>query len=228
MQWLHFNDPVELLEVTLDLEVESTHFNAFDFVIFPFQAAALPIFYSPELARLLAPYLVADELAPEVVAWAATVLESAGGQTVAFLNALTDWLKRDFAYTARHKGPPHPPAETLIAGGGSCRDLAWLMIAACRATGLAARFVSGYAWAGDALISHELHAWVEVYLPGAGWRGFDPTLGAAADERHIVLAASAYPDFAAPLRGDFWGNTRSELETKVVLSVKEKPGSESA
>lgn len=222
VQWLYFNDPQDHLDVRVDLTVYSTPVNTFDFIIFPYESVALPLSYAPELARLLLPYLTASEVAPEVAAWAAILHEDASGQTLPFLTTLTERLRQEFSYVVRHQGPPHPPAETLAAKKGSCRDLACLMIAACRAEGLAARFVSGYAWAGESITSHELHAWVEVYLPGAGWRGFDPTLGAAADERHIALAASAYPAYTAPVRGDYWGGARSQLETDVVIRAKEE------
>jgi transglutaminase-like putative cysteine protease len=107
----------------------------------------------------------------------------------------------------------------LISRKGTCRDYAVLMIAACKALGLAARFVSGYCY-GSELQAHELHAWVEVYLPGAGWRGFDPTEGRIVDFHYIALASSAQAELINPIRGGFRGNAVSSLNAFVDIQQK--------
>jgi transglutaminase-like putative cysteine protease len=100
---------------------------------------------------------------------------------------------------------------------GSCRDFTVLYMALCRSLGLACRFVSGYHIA-ESQAEAELHAWAEVYLPGAGWRGFDPTYGVAVQENHIALSASPYPEFCLPISGHYKGLANSKLETKIQIN----------
>ena len=108
-------------------------------------------------------------------------------------------------YTQRHHGPPWPAGRTLRERVGSCRDLAVLMIECCRCIGLPARFVSGYHLVEPKPDRYDLHAWAEVYLPGAGWRGFDPSGIGAVDERYIPLASSSNPELTAAVSGSFSG-----------------------
>lgn len=220
-QWLYFQQATDRLAVALRLEVDSRPFNPFDFILFPFEATRLPLVYEEPEARILTPYRPAQAVPKIVTDWTENLLKETDRQTLLFLMRLSEILRQDFTYVVREKGPPHPPEETMTTRRGSCRDLSLLMISACHSVGLAARFVSGYAWAGDALPSHELHAWVEVYLPGAGWQAFDPTMGGAVAETHVVLAASAEPVLVAPLRGAYWGEAVSEMETEVVVGRRD-------
>jgi len=107
----------------------------------------------------------------------------------------------------------------LRAGRGSCRDLAVLFIEACRTLNIPSRFVSGYGVSLDETTDHELHAWAEVYLPGAGWRGFDPSIGLAITERHLAVAVGATPELAAPTSGAFRGEAESWLETEIEIET---------
>ena len=120
-----------------------------------------------------------------VAAWAAELAAAVEHNTTAFLMQLADRIHHDFQHVGRFEGEPMAPEETLAGRNGACRDTAMLFVAACRSQGLAARYVSGYSIHHPPEVSeHELHAWAEVYLPGAGWRGYDPSLGlAVADER---------------------------------------------
>ncbi|MBD3176133.1 MAG: transglutaminase family protein, partial [Armatimonadia bacterium] len=102
----------------------------------------------------------------------------------------------------REEGAPLAPHECLARGAGACRDLAELLNAAARVMGIAARFVSGYRW-GEGIDEAYMHAWSEVYLPGAGWRGYDPVEGLAVADRHVPVAASPHADGAAPTFGTF-------------------------
>lgn len=221
-QWLYFQQATDRLEVELRLEVDSRSFNPFDFILFPFEATRLPLVYEEPEASILAPYRPPAQAVPKIIAdWTEGLLKETDRQTLLFLLRLSETLRQDFTYVIREKGPPHPPEETMNTRRGSCRDLSLLMISACHSVGLAARFVSGYAWGADSLPSHELHAWVEVYLPGAGWHAFDPTMGGAVAETHVALAASAEPMLVAPLRGAYWGEAASELETEVVVERRD-------
>ncbi|MCB0608059.1 MAG: transglutaminase family protein [Lewinella sp.] len=217
--WVYFEGLAEHLVIDQDLRVESRQYNPFDFLIYPFETVRLPIVYPDQLLQPLSPYFPSHPPKGMVAEWASAIRTEAGSQTLDFLLMVCERLKKEFTYAAREKGPPHPPEETLVARRGSCRDLSWLMVAACQHVGLAARFVSGYAWSTEDISNHDLHAWVEVYLPGAGWRGFDPTLGSPVTANHVALAASVHPQLTAPLSGSYFGGAASELKTSVQLRL---------
>src|SRR5581483_76246 len=118
----------------------------------------------------------------------------------------------------REVGAAHAPEETLRRGDGSCRDLTVLYLAVARAAGFAGRFVSGYYAPAGRTSGHELHAWAELYVPGGGWRGFDPTAGLAVADRHIAIAFASQPELAAPVRGSLLGSGTTELTTEVEVT----------
>ncbi len=117
------------------------------------------------------------------------------------LQTLVQRLYKECSYTMREEGMPWEAGVTWRRKQGSCRDLTVLFMEVCRAMGLAARFVSGYEVGDEETSQWELHAWAEVYLPGAGWRGYDPTHGLAVGDRHIALAANPLPQYCAPVKG---------------------------
>ena len=139
----------------------------------------------------------------------------------AFPLVLAGMIADDFTLGFRADGVPHAPVTTIESGGGACRDLAVLFVECCRAMGLAAQFVSGYVLL-DTPESEEppdLHTWGEVYLRGGGWRGYDPSHGLAVADRHVVVAAAAYPVDAAPVTGTYRGkDVGVTLETQVQLT----------
>jgi transglutaminase-like putative cysteine protease len=119
---------------------------------------------------------------------------------------LADTIHHDFHHIGRPDGEPMGAAETLRSRSGACRDTAMLYVQACRSLGLAARFVSGYSMHHPEEVSeHELHAWAEVYLPGGGWRAYDPSLGLAVADGHVALAAAPDHHLAAPVSGRYRG-----------------------
>jgi transglutaminase-like putative cysteine protease len=129
-------------------------------------------------------------------------------ETTALLQKLNVYINKNFIYMRRDEPGVQTPAETIKKGSGSCRDFATLMLEACRCWGLAARFVSGYMQcdateAGGA----STHAWMEVYLPGAGWKGFDPTSGIMTAAQHVPVGVSRNPESVAPISGSFQGPT---------------------
>jgi transglutaminase-like putative cysteine protease len=142
-------------------------------------------------------------------------------QALPFLRQLVEMIQDRVKYTQRHIGPAWPAGRTLRERVGSCRDLAMLMIECCRCVGLPARFVSGYHLVDPAPEQYDLHAWAEVYLPGAGWRGFDPTGCGAIDDRYIVVASSSRPELTAAVTGSFSGppNTASELHWSIEAEI---------
>jgi transglutaminase-like putative cysteine protease len=141
-------------------------------------------------------------------------------QTIVLLQNINTRINRTFRYLRRDEAGVQTPAETLKKNSGSCRDFATLLLEACRCLGLAARFVSGYMQceateAGGA----STHAWMEVYLPGAGWKGFDPTSGIMTGAQHVTVGVSRNPENAAPIAGSFEGPTNSFQSIQVDVTV---------
>jgi transglutaminase-like putative cysteine protease len=141
-------------------------------------------------------------------------------ETIALLQTLNTHINRNFQYRRRDEMGVQTPAETLNKNSGSCRDFATLMLEACRCWGIAARFVSGYMQceateAGGA----STHAWMEVYLPGAGWKGFDPTSGIMTGAQHVTVAVARNPENAAPIAGSFEGKANTFQGIQVDVSV---------
>lgn len=214
-----FEDLTTALAISVSMQVETCRINPFDYVVTDPDVLSLPAAYPEALAPGLAAYRQ-PALAPSVLADLVEPLaREADHQTLPFLSLLTSFLFREFEPMVRLEGPPWPPDLTLEKRQGTCRDLAVLFIEACRRQGLAARFVSGY-WNGvDVDGIQHLHAWAEVFLPQAGWRGYDPSAGLAVADQHIPLAAGLFPSSASLVTGAFWGtDVTSTLETS--LSVR--------
>ena len=209
---LVFPDKVEEFVVDVDLVADLSVVNPFDFFLEP-AAEAFPFAYAPELDHELKPFLLCDQAGPLLAEYLAGIPIGAPTQTTDFLVALNQRLQQDIRYTIRMEPGVQPPERTLALRSGSCRDTDWLLVQILRRLGLAARFVSGYLIqlvpdqkplegpTGPEADFTDLHAWAEVYLPGAGWIGFDPTSGLLAGEGHIPLAASPDPSSAAPITG---------------------------
>lgn len=209
---LVFQQLARRLEVTVDLVVELAVYNPFDFFLEP-QAEQIPFRYEINLARDLAPYLAAEPLTPRLEQYLKSI-DCTPRSTVEFLVTLNRRLQQDIAYRIRLEPGVQTPEQTLTSGSGSCRDSTWLMVQLLRHLGLAARFVSGYSLqiepevatpsgsTGTDVDSPDLHAWCEVFLPGAGWIGMDPTSGLFAGEGHIPLACTPEPSRAAPVEGE--------------------------
>ena len=206
-----FRTPARRLRVEVDLVAELTAMNPFDFFLEP-SAERFPLEYEPRLAKDLHPYLEMEPPGPELRRFLAAV-DTRARPTVDFLVTLNGDLERRIDYETRMEPGIRTCDDTLARGRGSCRDSAWLLAQILRHLGLAARFVSGYLIQlvpdvrplegppGPSRDSAELHAWVETYLPGAGWVGLDPTSGLLAAEGHLPVAATAEPATAAPISG---------------------------
>jgi len=200
------------LQIQTRSQVE-THFqNPFNYLLEPW-ALKLPIDYPSSVQGQLQPYLGSHwssaGIDPVAIQLAQEICHQVAGETGSFLIALNQRIYENCQYVVRETGEPFPPSITWQQKSGSCRDVAVLFMEVCRAVGLATRFVSGYQEGDPGGIDLHLHAWVEVYLPGAGWRGYDPTHGLAVADRHIALAASALPQNVAPLKGGFLPITRA-------------------
>ena len=165
---------------------------------------------------------------PSAIDLTQEALMGSNQQTLAFLNQLIELIQDRVKYTQRHAGPAWPAGRTLRERIGSCRDLAMLMVTCCRVVGLPARFVSGYQLLDPAPEQYDLHAWAEVYLPGAGWRGFDPSAGSEVNERYVVLATSSKPDLTAAVSGSFSGPANTSSDLSWSISVEEEPANTNA
>ena len=157
---------------------------------------------------------------PQAIALAQEALIGSDNQCLRFLEQLIANIQERVSYTQRNHGPAWPAGRTLQERVGSCRDLAVVMMECCRCVGLPARFVSGYQLAQPKPEKYDLHAWAEVYLPGAGWRGFDPSGQGSIDERYIPLVSSSKPDLTASINGSFSGppNTNSTLNWSIEMT----------
>lgn len=209
-----FDTQTDRLSFRAKVEIVSEEVNPFHFIYYPFGAETLPFKYPEKELVLLQPYLTNEGVTTLIDQFARQIAAEANWKTTEFLTRISKYIRYNFFYEKRLEGEAHSPETTLISRKGTCRDYAVLMIAACKAMGLAARFVSGYCY-GSELQAHELHAWVEVYLPGAGWRGFDPTEGRIVDFHYIALASSSQAELINPIRGGFRGNAVSSLNAFV-------------
>ena len=141
--------------------------------------------------------------------------------TLELLQGLTLHIYRTFRYERRMEKGVQSPAETLEKNSGSCRDFATLFVEACRFLGLAARFVSGYMYSADITGRMSMHGWAEIYLPGAGWIGFDPSWGILAASQYIPVAVSRHSEHAPPISGSYMGTPHAFLKSEVDLYVKQ-------
>ncbi|MBL8345559.1 MAG: transglutaminase family protein [Rubrivivax sp.] len=208
---LVFPEKTREFKVTVDLVAEMSVYNPFDFFLEP-EAEQFPFRYAPELAHDLVPYLIRGELSPRLAAFVASISRKEQ-RTIDFLVGLNQRLQREIGYIVRMEPGVQTPEQTLEKASGSCRDTGWLLVQTLRHLGLAARFVSGYLIqlqpdvkaldgpSGAERDFTDLHAWCEVYLPGAGWVGLDPTSGLLAGEGHIPVACTPEPGSAAPVTG---------------------------
>jgi transglutaminase-like putative cysteine protease len=217
-----FREPVRSLELHSLFTVDTLRANPFDFLFSEKSMATLPMEYPEAVRPVLAPYCVADAVEAQVTEFARAAAQAAGGKTVGFLVELNSRIQRRLRAIDRSEGPARSASETLQAGEGACRDFAVLFCAACRALGLAARFVSGYECEAARDPAHAyMHAWAEVYLPGGGWRGFDPSRGLAVAASHVPVAAAVEPALAAPIAGTYRGAATSTMETSIRMEASE-------
>jgi uncharacterized protein (DUF2126 family) len=208
---LVFPEKTREFKVTVDLVAQMAVYNPFDFFLEP-EAETFPFRYTAEAAHDLLPYLVKAPATPLFQAFLDSIPRTAQ-RTIDFLVGLNQRLQREVAYLIRMEPGVQTPEETLTKACGSCRDTGWLLVQLLRHLGLAARFVSGYLIqlkpdvkaldgpSGTEVDFTDLHAWCEVYLPGAGWIGLDPTSGLLAGEGHVPVACTPEPSTAAPISG---------------------------
>ncbi|GAB2680394.1 transglutaminase family protein [Aliiglaciecola sp. 3_MG-2023] len=225
----------DILEFKTVIHVEINDDNPYDFLLEPY-AIEYPFDYRGDDLRSLTPYRLGedqvDENESQVLSWFQQAVPSPAKHPdiVQFLTDINQAIGRDISYVRRDEEGIQSPNLTLASRSGSCRDMAMLFISAVRQLGLAARFVSGYLF--DPPSSEEgnhsfnravgsMHAWAEVYLPGAGWKGFDPTNGILANSFFIPTAVSHNPDVIAPIQGHYFSKHSTEAVLDIQLHIEE-------
>ncbi len=229
-----FPEPVTEFKIEVDLVADMSVYNPFDFFVEDY-AEHWPFTYADDLTDDLTIYCRAEPVGPELSAFLATVPRDRM-RTTDFVVALNARVAGAVGYTIRMEAGVQTPEETLTIKSGSCRDSSWLLVQALRHFGFAARFVSGYLIqlkpdlkaldgpSGTEVDFTDLHAWVEVYIPGAGWIGLDPTSGLMAGESHIPLAATPHYRSAAPIAGGYTGQANITFDFAMTVSrVAEHP-----
>jgi transglutaminase-like putative cysteine protease len=215
---LWFNNEQTNLSISAKCNVEVLLKNPFDFIVTEDNVLNLPVIYPRPYRKNLQPYLIGRKKSSLIDDFIQPIVKEAKGETIPFLVKLTSRIYEQFDRIVRNTGAPIAAEKTLIKGKGACRDLAVLFMQCARTVGLAARFVSGYKWSDDSGEKHNMHAWAEVFLPGGGWRGFDPSTGLAVTNQHVTVSSAAEPVNAAPINGTFRGTgARSKLKYDVSI-----------
>ena len=155
---------------------------------------------------------------PSAVELAQESLAGSSNNALSFTFQLIEIIQDRVKYTKRHTGPAWPASRTLRERVGSCRDLAMLMVEACRSVGIPSRFVSGYHFEEPLPNEYDLHAWAELYIPGAGWRGFDPSGKGLIDDRYLTLVSSSKSNLTAVITGNFRG--RTNIKNNLTWEIK--------
>ena len=206
-----------LLQAALQIELQLTPRNAFSFLL-DSHALDFPFQYTPREAHALSPYLQ-NQPAPALPFWQPPADRQPTVETLVALNAA---LHEHLTYERRDEGVAYTPEETLRLGRGACRDFAVLLAEVARGLGLAARLASGYLCefgSAEKRAEGALHAWTELYLPGAGWVGFDPTNGYLCNHHHITAAVGFTPDDISPILGRYYHSTQVSGNMTATLQI---------
>jgi transglutaminase-like putative cysteine protease len=226
---LEFGQPASNLSVTY--RVRGEHFGIPAIANFPLEARAeeIPVQYTPDewidLSMFIRPY--SEDPDGSLAAWSKHFVAGDQDNTLDMLHRMMAWMGNHLTYQSREAEGTQPPTETLRLQSGTCRDYAWLMIEALRRLGFACRFVSGYLY--DAALdggetgmigSGATHAWLQVYLPGAGWCTYDPTNQITGGFDLIRVAIARHPTQVLPLSGSWFGDAQDYLGMEVHVSIR--------
>ena len=216
-----FDTPTSQLMIESEVIIQQYNQAPLDFLVSAY-ATDYPFTYTPEDCIVLSPYMDFTEhaISDPLSEWVANLLQTGEQiQTYTLLERLGLHINQTLLYKIREEPGVQAATETLALGSGSCRDFAFLFIEAARRLGLAARFVSGYLHAAPSSANFgATHAWPEVYLPGAGWKGFDPTIGAIVGNDHIAVAVARSPELVPPISGSFIGPPGAILDVGVWIT----------
>lgn len=202
-----FDQEINELKIATRLKLEITPFNPFNFLIE--QTKTLP----PQFQVYLS---IDSDLPDDVLEWV-KAYDLKGGQLMNSLVAMNSTIGQEWGHDIRYNEGLLTPADTFRSRSGSCRDIAWMAMQMLRYCGIPTRFVSGYAFNPDLGQAHELHAWLEAYLHGAGWIAFDPTAGMLVDEHYIPICTSYDPKLTLPVQGAYRGTAGSDLSFEVII-----------
>lgn len=219
-----FTQPTRELKIVSELVVQLYDQEPHDFLVTDY-AVDYPLRHREEDAQLLAPYMrsASEAGSGELSTWLASVWQPGEAiQTFALLLRLNQRIWELLSYTVREEEGVQTPEQTLRNRSGSCRDSASLFMAAARQLGFAARFVSGYICTetGDLLPigPGSTHAWAEVFIPGAGWKGFDPSIGNIVGAQHITVNVAMRPESVPPISGSFQGPPNADMAVSVMVT----------
>ena len=216
-----FSAPASQLVIESEVIIQQYNENPLDFLVADY-AVDFPFAYQADDRIMLLPYMAYPEPKTKLLLdeWL-MALRKPGEvpQTYTLLRRLSTHIHEKLSYRLREEPGVQPAAQTLACGTGSCRDFALLFMEAARCLGLASRFVSGYMHVPPSSSNYgATHAWAEVYLPGAGWKGFDPTIGDVVGADHITVAVARLPESVPPVEGSFVGPPGSSLAVGVWVS----------
>lgn len=217
-----FDTPASQLVIESEVIIQQFNEAPLDFLVAEY-ATDYPFAYTPEDRVILSPYLNdAGHTSSEMLAaWVASLWQPGEAiQTYSLLQRLSSHIQQTLVYQIREEPGVQTATDTLTRGSGSCRDFANLFMEAARHLGLASRFVSGYLHAAPSSANYgSTHAWAEVFLPGAGWKGFDPTIGAIVGADHFAVAVARLPESVPPIAGSFVGPPGASLDVGVWVTA---------
>ena len=208
------NKMVNEFNITSKIQVKTKPFNPFDYLRIKSKQGQFPVSYTDYETQLLSQYMNTPSMSAGLLDYAISL--SQDKNPIDFLMHLTTSIHHDYKYESREFGYPYTADQTFALKKGSCRDLAVLMIEIARYHSIAARFVTGYQYNQDQ--NHDLHAWVELYIPEFGWRGFDPSSGLAVNEYYLPLCTAPDYRYSYPITGTFRGLAKSSLVSRVLMS----------
>ncbi|MEH6586249.1 MAG: transglutaminase family protein [Halioglobus sp.] len=215
-----FNQATQQLAIESEVIIQQYLENPLDFLVANY-AVGYPFSYQQDDMVLLSPYISGsgDSADAQLDSWIDSIWQQGEAiETYSLLRRLTAAINEGMTYKVREEPGVQTATDTLACGAGSCRDFAMLLMAAARKLGLAARFVTGYLHAPLTTDEGATHAWAEIYLPGAGWKGFDPTTGTIVGSDHIPVAVARMAESVPPVAGTFGGDASSELDVGVWVS----------
>ncbi len=217
-----FEQTHQKLTITSQVQVEISPYNPFNFLVYPTEYLQIPFEYEKRDKQLLKTALDTFGLEPPLQNYTKKILQESNYHSVNFITNLTKDIAKNISLQSRETGEPLQPDITFKQKVGSCRDITWMQIHILRQLGIASRFVSGYFFVDSDEPEFELHAWLEAYLPGAGWIGFDPSHGILTDCFHIPVASSAFYQHTMPVSGSVRGSTSSQLSHQLHITQKDQ------
>ncbi|TRX49196.1 transglutaminase family protein [Fulvivirga sp. M361] len=214
-----FAEMQNMLHIEVDMVLSLEPFNPFTFLPFPEVDLSHSELYAFEKTHALNPFLRYDEemITEDMKTLLSDMVAGARNDIIATLTNLLGHIHKNWDHSIRLHPDVWSSDECYNKKKGSCRDLAWMMMIMLRYLKLATRFVSGYSFNPEQRNGHELHAWLEVFIPGGGWIGVDPSLGLFATDHFVPLAVGSEPKFTMPVNGSYRGSAISNMESTVTI-----------